>query len=235
MNSKKKRRQSFIQAFFTSIPVLLGYITIGIAFGLLINHAGYPWYFASLMSLFIYAGAAQFMAVGFLTGGASLIEVAMITLVVNARHMLYGLSLLTPFSKTSIFKPYLIFSLTDETYALLTSVKVPENTNPKYFYFFISCLNQFYWIAGSTAGAIIGSHLPFNTKGLDFALTALFVVLLIEQIKSGKSSLPFFISFGSAIFSLIIFGPDNMLIISLGLSIIILLLFRKRIKKNEHS
>jgi len=220
-------------ALKTSTPVFFGYLAIGIAFGLLLKDAGYPWYLALIMSVFIYAGAGQYLAVGFFTNNANFIEVATVTFLVNFRHMVYGLSLFDKFNMTGRLKPYMIFSLTDETYALLTSVKDPVDINKGQFYFFIALLNQFYWVLGGLIGAIAGSFMTINTKGLDFALTALFIVLLIEQLKSYHTRIPFFIGGFCAVVAIAVIGKENMLLFAVISSIIMLLVCRERIIEDD--
>jgi len=220
----------FTAAFKASIPVLLGYTTIGFAFGLVLTGAGLPWWLSPVMALTVYAGAAQFMGVGLMAAHAGITEAALLTLLMNARHAVYGLSLLEEFSKAGKAKPYLIFGLTDETYGLLTTVKPPDPADQKVFHTLITGLNQFYWFLGCTAGGLIGSSLPFDTKGLDFALTALFVVLLVEQMKTVKTPAPYLLAIVSAIFALIFVSGRNFLLVSLALAACLLLLFRKRIR-----
>jgi 4-azaleucine resistance transporter AzlC len=229
----KKDFDTFKFAFITTIPVMLGYIAIGLAFGLMLINAGYHWMLAPVMCMLIYAGAAQFMAVGLFIRNASFLEIAAIIFFVNARHMVYGLSLIRKFKDAGIFKPYLVFSLTDETYALLTTVKEKEDIDKNKFYFYVGILDQCYWIIGSTFGAIAGKIFSFNTKGIDFALTALFVVLLIEQIRSHKNRIPFVIATACSIAALIITGSGNMLIVSIVSSIVILVIFRKKLKNES--
>jgi 4-azaleucine resistance transporter AzlC len=175
-------------AIIYSIPVLLGYLAIGAAFGLLITDTGYPWYLALLMSVWMYAGAGQYIAVGLFVTGTTIWEACLIQLVVNARHIAYGLSMINRFPKGAA-KPYLVFSLTDETFALLSSLPPGEGKNipppgkeRDRFTFYVSLFNQCYWIVGTITGAILGSLLPFNMEGIGFALTALFIVLFWEQI-----------------------------------------------------
>lgn len=220
-------------AFKATTPVLFGYLAIGIAFGLLLKNAGYPWIIALIMSVLIYAGAAQYLAVTFFTNNVTFIEVATITFLVNFRHMLYGLSLFDKFNLTKRLKPYMIFSLTDETYALLTSINDPVGVNKPKFYFYIALFNHSYWIIGSAIGAIAGNFVTINTKGLDFALTALFIVLLLEQLKSYKTHIPFIIGGCCAVISIIIIGRTNMLLLSVMLSILIMLVLKKRIVEDE--
>lgn len=220
----------FKEAFRCTIPVLLGYLAIGIAFGLLLTDAGYHWLLALFMSITIYAGAGQYIAVSMFAQNAGFTEIALVTLLVNARHMVYGLSLLDKFRNTKPITPYLIFALTDETYSLLTTVTVPDGVKKREFYFYISLLDHFYWIAGGVLGAWFGSFFTsFDCTGLSFALTALFMVLLIEQWKQCRSKLPFAIATIVSILVLIFIGKENMLIFSILISIIILILLRKRL------
>jgi len=173
----------FFDALRYSFPVLLGYLAIGVAFGLLITDAGYPWWLAPVMSVLMFAGAGQYIAVGLFTAGTSLWEAALVQLVVNARHAAYGLSMLNRFRNAGPVKFYLIFGLTDETFALLSSL--PETGDVKErtrFMFLVTLLDHFYWVSGSLIGAVAGSLIPFGTEGIGYALTALFIVLMTEQI-----------------------------------------------------
>jgi len=232
-SGKNNKLLTFKLAFQTTLPVLCGYLAIGIAFGLLLKNAGYPWPLALLMSVVIYAGAGQYLAVNFFIANASFIEVATVIFLVNFRHMLYGLSLFDKFNLTGRLKPYMIFSLTDETYALLTSVKDPEGIDRPRFYFFIAILNQSYWVLGSVIGAVAGGFLTINTKGLDFALTALFIVLLMEQLRSYKTRIPFLIGGLCAVLAILAVGKANMLLAAVISSIGVLLLFERRIMADE--
>ncbi|HWQ47459.1 MAG TPA: AzlC family ABC transporter permease [Methanosarcina sp.] len=213
----------FTTAFKTTIPVLLGYIPLGMAFGFLLDGAGYHWIYAFIMSLFVYAGSGQFLAVALLSAGAGLTEFAIATLLLNFRHAFYGLSLLEKFSGVGRVKPYLIFALTDETYALLTTTDVPKGSSKSRFYFYIAVLDHFYWIAGSVLGAALGSVLDLNLEGMSFVLTALFVVLTIEQYFSSETRFPFIAAVGAGALSLTLFSPDNMLLASIVLGTLILI------------
>lgn len=224
-----------MEAFWYTIPVLLGYLAIGIVFGLLLIDAGYPWILAPFMSIFIYAGAGQYAAITMFTANASLWEVATITFFINSRHMVYGLSLLEKFKGTGPYKPYLIFSLTDETYSLLTTIKVPPQMDKKKFYFYISLFDQLYWILGGIIGALIGNFITFHCDHLNFALTALFVVLLIEQMRQCDSRIPFAIAGFVSIFTMIFISKNNMLLFSLLFSVGFLLLWKKHFKNTKFS
>ncbi|WP_428771273.1 AzlC family ABC transporter permease [Treponema sp. HNW] len=223
-------RPLFIKALKLTLPVFFGYIAIGIPFGLMLTQASYPWYLAPLMSVTMYAGAGQYAAVGLFASGASFPVIALTTLAVNIRHIVYGLSLNEQFKNTGKWKPYLIFALTDETYALLTSSPLPPHARKAHWYAAICALNHSYWILGSTIGAVIGANIPLDFKGVDFALTALFVVLLIDQLKVSKTPLPPLAGALCACTALIIFGPGNMLIASLALGIAALILLKKPIE-----
>ncbi|MBT4974175.1 MAG: AzlC family ABC transporter permease [Gammaproteobacteria bacterium] len=216
-----------------SLPILFGFVPLGIAFGLLFQELGYPWYFASLMAVFVYAGAAQFMAIGLLSSGIGLLEIAISTFFLNSRHMFYGLAFLQSFGNWNLRKLYLIFGLTDETYALMTTIKVPKNFTKERYYFFITLFAQLYWVLGCTIGALAANALSFNTSGMEFAATALFVVLLIEQWVKVKRLLPFVIAFIASAIALLFF-IKHMLLVAIILSIASIVLFRLfKIQPNE--
>lgn len=208
---------------------MMGYLVLGFAFGLLLVSFDYAWYLAPLMSLFIYAGALQFVAINFFNVKAGLIDIAIASFFINIRQSFYGLSLLKRFKKTGKLKPYLIFALTDETYALLTTIKDDEHLKKKYYYFFLCVFNQSYWFIGATLGAIIGANIEFNTAGLEFSLTALFVVLCLEQYKNLNNAFVFIIGFSSALFSLVFIPSDKMLIVSISLALFLMFVFKKRV------
>ncbi len=231
---REGNKELFVTALKTTIPVFLGYIPLGMAFGFLLDGAGYHWIYAFLMSLLIYAGAGQFLAVALLAAGAGLTEFVIATLLLNLRHAFYGLSLLEKFSNVGKVKPYLIFALTDETYALLTTTKVPAGGSKPRFYFYIAALDHLYWITGSVLGAGLGSLLDLNLEGMTFVLTALFVVLTIEQYFNSSVRFPFVAAVGAGASSLILFSPDNMLLISIILGTLILIGREKLMQGNMH-
>lgn len=181
-----------------SFPVFLGYMAIGIAFGLLLVDAGYPWWLAPIMGVLMYAGAGQYLAVGLFASGAGLAEAALLQFIINARHMAYGITLGRRINASGPFKFYLIYALTDETFALLSSL--PEGGGPgetgsrPSFMFMVAALDHCYWVSGSIIGAVAGTLIPFNMEGISFALTALFIVLMIEQILRVRRPAPFVIS-----------------------------------------
>jgi 4-azaleucine resistance transporter AzlC len=179
------RHSVLLAAFKHSLPVLFGYTAIGAVFGLMMADAGYPWWLSFMMSLVMFAGAGQYMAVGFFTAGTGVLEAALMQIVLNARHMAYSLSMINRFKNAGLYRFYLIFGLTDETFALLSSMPETSGMNETErtkFMFYVTALDQIYWIAGTLAGVVAGALLPFSTEGVGFSLTALLVVLMIEKI-----------------------------------------------------
>jgi 4-azaleucine resistance transporter AzlC len=218
-------------AFPTTIPVLLGYLFVGMAFGILVENIGLNYLWAGIISAAVFAGSMQFIMINFLKSPIGLWEVALITLIVNLRHMVYGISFIEEFHRMGKYKLYMIFSLTDETYALLHSAKPPDNIDEKYYYFFIALLNHTYWISGSVIGALFGSLLSFNSEGVDFAMIALFAVICTEQWLSFSTHWPAIIGALAAFFSLLVFGQDQLLIPSIFIIISILLIARPGLEK----
>ncbi len=224
----------FLSALRTTLPVFFGYIPLGMAFGFLLAGAGYHWIYALVMSIFVYTGAGQFIAVALLAAGAQLMEFVTVTLLINLRHSFYGLSLLDKFSGVGKVKPYLIFALTDETYALLTTTRVPEGASKARFYFYISALDHLYWIVGSVLGAMLGSMLRLNLEGLTFVLAALFVVLTIEQYYASRTRFPFMAAIGAGVISLMLFSPENMLLFSIIIGTFILMIYERN-RRSKHA
>ena len=208
-----------LQAFKITIPVFFGYLAIGIPFGLMLVSAGYPWWLAPIMSVLMYAGAGQYMAVALFSSGASMSVTAITMLLLNIRHIVYGLSLITPFKETGKWKPYLIFALTDETYALMTSCSVPDGVNPGKFYGAIALMDHSYWILGSFIGAVAGTLIPFSFDGVYFSLTELFAVLLIDKIKKSKDIVPPVIGAIATILAIIFVPSQYILITSLAVGV----------------
>ncbi len=235
MNSRFKYANEMRSAFIETIPVFAGYLVLGIGFGIMLTKNGYSIAWAFVMAVTIYAGAMQYLAVDLLTGGASLITTAITTLLVNARHLFYGLSLLKKYKGAGLKKIYMIFALTDETYSLVSSKKPNKELDSSQYYFFISIFNQCYWIVGCCFGAFLGATIPFNSQGIDFALTALFVTIFVEQWKSTKNHIPAIIGVLTTLTSLVVFGQEHFLIPSMiGIAILLTLLRNKRLgEENE--
>lgn len=226
-------KRAFRKAFPYTIPVLTGYLFIGIAFGVMYAEKGYSFLWAILMSVMVYAGSGQYLAVNFFVPGISFIQVIFLTFMVNVRHVFYGISLLERFNRVGKSRWYMIFALTDETYSLLCTTKVPEGVNESKFLFAISVLDHSYWVLGSAIGAIAGTLLPISSEGIDFAMTALFVVIFIEQWMDRKNRIPELIGVAVALTSLIIFGANNFVLPAMLAIVALLFLGRKKLDKED--
>jgi 4-azaleucine resistance transporter AzlC len=213
------------RAFIDTIPVLIGYLFLGIGFGVLFytkTGLGVPWVVG--MCLFIYSGSMQYLAVELIAGGASFLSTALTTLMVNARHLFYGISVIELYRPLKRSKPYMLFALTDENYSLICGKLPPRDVDMYSYYFFVTLFNHGYWVLGSAIGALLGTVLPFNSEGIDFALTALFVTIFVDQWCADKSHAPVLIGFVAAIVCLVIFRAQGflipaMLLITLALTI----------------
>ena len=205
---------------------MAGYIVLGIGFGILLKKAGYGLFWSFLMSLTIYAGSMQYVAVSLLTAGASLLSVALTTLMVNARHLFYGISMIDKYEGAGKKKPYLIFSLTDETYSILCNEEPLDKQNWHTYSLFVSLFNQSYWILGCAIGSVLGTVVTFDTAGIEFSMTALFVTVFVEQWLTTKNHLPAVIGLACSIVCLILFGASSFLIPTM-ISITIVLLCAK--------
>lgn len=228
-----KNSNSFKSAFKSSLPVLAGYLALGIGFGVLLESKGYSIIWAAFMALTMYSGSLQYAAVDLLSSGATLISTALMAFFINARHFFYGFSLLDTYKNMGKAKPYMIFGLTDETYSLVCSGKVPDGAEPKKYFFFLTLLNQLYWITGCVTGNLLSSVLPFELNGVDFAMTALFIVIFVDQWMSQKKHLPAIIGVVSSAVCLVIFGADKFIIPSMAVIAVILSVFRKKLSKED--
>ena len=216
------------KAFLKSLPVLAGYVVLGIGFGILLKKAGYGALWSFAMGTFIYAGSMQFVGVGLIDGGASIITTIITTFMVNARHLFYSISMIDKYKGSGKYKPYMIFALTDETYSLLCDGKTPEGEDPNLYRFLVSFFNHVYWISGCVLGSLLGSVLPFSTAGIEFSMTALFIASLTEQWLSNKDHIPAITGLFSTLICLLAFGKENFLIPSMLLITFVLTLLRKR-------
>lgn len=216
------------KSFLSTLPVMAGYMVLGMGFGILLHSKGYGILWAIAMSTFIYAGSMQYLAIDLMAGGASLITGAITALMVNARHLFYGISMIDKYKDTGKTKPYLIFALTDETYSLNCNGAPDGIENKSAYYFLVSVLNQSYWVLGSALGSALGSIIPFSTEGIDFALTALFVTVFTEQWQSTKDHIPALVGLLAALVCLFCFGPDHFLIPTMVLITVALGLYSKK-------
>lgn len=210
---KAPLKKTLREAFAATTPVLAGYIVLGMGFGVLLRTKGFGPLWAFCMSAFIYAGSMQYLTIDLLTGGASLIATALTTLLVNARHLFYGISMVESYKGMGAKKPYAIFALTDETYSLVCQDEQHADRETFHSYaFWVSLLNQCYWVLGSMLGSLLGGVIPFDVTGIDFSLTALFVTVFIEQWLSTKDHASALIGVAASVLCLIVFGADRFLI-----------------------
>lgn len=230
---EKQTTQVVRYAFLQTIPVLCGYLFLGMAFGVLLQHEGYGVFWAFCISTIVYAGSIQFVMVSFLSMGTNLLTVALMTLSINSRHMFYGISFVEAFQKMGKKGLYMIASLTDETYSILCSTDVPKTMSKETVHFYIALLNHSYWIVGSVLGAWLGKNIPFDVTGIDFAMTALFVVIFIEQWLNSKSHMPALVGVSCAMITLVLFGKEKFMLPALVLVVCILMGVRKKVEGED--
>lgn len=223
-------KKAFIYSLKHSIPIFISFIPVGLAYGVLMQSAGYNFVWTGACSLFILAGSLQFLMVTFFAGGVSLITVAVMALLLNSRHIFYGLPFIEKFRSFGKWKYFLIFALPDETFSLHCSHNFDEDVDEKKAYVLTAALVLIYWVVLSVLGALIGSLITFDTTGIDFALTALFIIILLDQIKGAESPLPAVIALVSSIICLAIIGPQNFILPSLVITVVLLVAFRGRLE-----
>ena len=227
---------SAVRAVFPdTIPVLTGYLFLGAGFGILLVESGYSVLWAAVMALLIFAGSGQYLLVGLLASGASLASAAVATLLVNARHLFYGISLVDAYKTAGKRRFYMIFGLTDETYSLVTQAKIPEGISRVDFCFWVTALNHCYWVAGCVLGAVVGTVVPIDFSGVSFVLTALFVTIFVEQWLSSKDHFPALVGVVCTALSLLGFGSEIFLIPAMSAIALILILRRRVGKEAAHA
>ncbi len=219
-------RKTVKAAFVKTLPVMAGYLVLGMGFGILAQSSGLSLLTAAAMSVFIYAGSMQYVGVGLLSGGAGIVTTAFTTVMVNARHLFYSISMIGKYKDAGKYKPYTVFALTDETYSLLCDGKVPENVRPDLYRFLVSLFNHCYWVTGTVAGSLLGGILPFSTKGIEFSMTALFAASFTEQWRSSGDSIPALTGLLATLLCLFLFGRDGFLIPAMLIITLVLTLFR---------
>ena len=231
--SKNPRREAlygaFRAAFPNTIPVLTGFLALGTGYGLLMQSKGYGLQWSLPMSLLVFAGSMQYVAVTLLTTVFDPIQAFLMSIMVNARHLVYGLSMLDKYKGLGKARFFLIYMLCDETYSIASSIDPPEGVERKYFYLFISVLDDCYWFTGTAIGAILGGLIKFDITGVDFVLTALFVVLFIEQLRDRGHIPSGVIGVLSSVAALLIFGGGNMVIPAMLIILVILLVGREKL------
>ena len=228
-----KLRRGMKSAFPHTIPVMTGFAFLGIAYGILMSSRGYYWPWVLLTSSVVFAGALQFVGISLLTSVFDPFNTFLIALAVNARHLFYGISMLEKYAGTGKVKPYLIFGMCDETFSILCSTTPPPDVDKRAFMLSVTMLNQSYWVIGSVIGAMIGPLLAFNTHGIDFVMTAFFIVIFLNQWQAHKNHSPALIGLGAATASLIVFGAENFIIPAMILIVACLTIFRSKLSTGE--
>lgn len=229
------KRKHLKAVFLDTIPVLTGYLFLGMGFGILLSENGYGVLWALAMSIFVFAGSGQYLAVSLLANSAGLLSAAIATLLVNARHLFYGISLLEKYKGAGKKKPYMIFALTDETYSLVTQNEPPEGMSRHSYCFAVSMLDHIYWIIGCTLGALAGQFIPINYEGIEFVLTALFVTMFVDRWLTNMDHFPAVVGVCATLVSLLIFGSEIFLIPAMVLIALLLMLSPKTGRRDVHA
>lgn len=225
------RKKAFLAAFPKTIPIMMGFLFLGMSYGIYMKVSGFSFVYPLCMSLVIFGGSLEFVAVTMLLGSFAPLQTFLMALMIQARHLFYGIALLEKYKGTGLKKTYLIFGMCDESFSINCSADVPEDVDKGWFYFFVTVLNQFYWVAGATLGGVLGSFIRFNTEGLDFVMTAMFVVIFLEQWLKEKKHYTALIGVLASALCLLVFGADSFLIPTMVCILCFLTVFRKPIER----
>lgn len=227
------KRKAFKAAQPHTLPILAGFWFLGLAYGIYMNVSGFSFLYPMFMSMIIFGGSLEFVCVEMLLSPYAPVQVFIMALLIQARHLFYGLSMLEKFKGLGWKKFYLIFGMCDETFSINYSVEVPEGVDKGWFYFFVTLLNQFFWVCSSTLGGLVGSLLKFDTTGISFVMTAMFVVIFMEQWMKEKHHISAYIGLIASVVCLIIFGANSFLIPTMVCILVALTIFKKPIQKKE--
>ena len=229
----KKVKSAFFAASPNTLPILAGFLFLGIAYGIYMNQSGFKFYYPMFMSFIIFAGSVEFATVSWLLGNFDPVNIFFLTLMINARHLFYGLSMLEKYNIPGLKKYYLIYGMCDESFSINATVDIPKDIDRGWFMFFVTLLNQIYWVSGATIGGIFGSFIPFDTEGIEFVMTALFVVIFLENwIKEDNHSASI-IGLALSFICLGIFKGSNFIIPSMLIILAVLTMLRGRIRNHE--
>ena len=226
-------KKAFIAAFPHTIPIFAGFWFLGMAYGIYMNVSGFSFLYTLIMSLFIFAGSMEFVTVSLLLGAFNPLQALLLTLMINARHLFYGISMLDKYRHTGWKKPYLIFGMCDESFSINYTARIPQGIDRNWFMFFVTFLNHIYWVSGALLGCLFGSFIHFNTQGLEFVMTAMFVVIFMEQWLNENSHLSSLIGLGISVGCLIVFGAENFIIPSMLMILGVLTLLRAPLRRRE--
>ena len=228
---RQARRRALRAAFPYTIPIFAGFWFLGMTYGIYMNVSGFSFWYPMLMSLTIFAGSMEFVAVNLLLGAFNPLQALAMTLMINARHLFYGISMLDKYRGTGLKKFYLIFGLCDESFSINYTAEIPEDVDRGWFMFFVTLLNQLYWVSGATLGGIFGSLIQFNTEGLEFVMAAMFVVIFLEQFLKEKRHESAYLGLGLSLLCLVAFGRENFIIPAMLAILGVLTLLRKPLEK----
>lgn len=228
MRSDKQRIvKAFKTAFPYTLPIFAGFWFLGIAYGVYMNVEGFSFVYPMLMALLIFGGSLEFVCVGMLLSPFAPVTTLLVSLAVQARHLFYGIAMLDKYKNTGWMKPFLIFGLCDETFSIIYTAEIPEDVDRRWFMLFVTWLDQFYWVSGATIGGLLGDFLPFNTEGLSFVMTALFVVILLDQLLKEKHHWTAAIGAAASAGCLAVFGPNDFMIPAMICMIVVFAVFEK--------
>ena len=233
MNKSAKLAPAFRAAFPHTIPILAGFLFLGITYGVYMTQSGFPFWYPMLTSALVFGGSLEFVIVNLLLGAFNPLQAFVMALMVQARHLFYGVTMLDRYKGVGKKKLYMIFGLCDETFSINCAAEIPEGVDKGWFMFFVTILDQFYWFSGATLGAICGSIITFNTEGLDFAMTAMFVVIFIEQWRKDRQHISALIGLGCSLIALWIFGAGDFLLPAMAAILALLSLARRPIAKAQ--
>lgn len=232
---RKIIKRSFLAAFPHTIPIFAGFWFLGLTYGIYMNVSGFSFWYPMLMSLTIFAGSIEFVTVNMLLGAFNPLQALAMTLMINARHIFYGISMLDKYRSVGKKGIYLIFGMCDESFSINYTADIPKDADEGWFMLFVTLLNHFYWFSGAALGGIFGSLISFNTEGLDFVMTAMFVVIFLEQWLKEKNHTSSLLGLGLSLLCLIAFGADNFIIPSMLAMLAVLTLLRKPLEKGGAS
>lgn len=231
ISSRTKRRRALAAAFPHTVPILAGFLFLGMTYGIYMNVSGFSFLYPLFMSMTVFAGSAEFVAVSFLLGGFDPVGAFVMTLMINARHLFYGIAMLDKYKNTGWKKPYLIFGMCDESFSINCTAEIPPDVDRGWFMFFVTLLNQFYWVTGATLGGLFGSLIRFSTEGIDFVMTAMFIVILLEQWLKEKNHTATLLGLGISLLCLLVFGADGFILPSMGALLLALTLIRRPLER----
>lgn len=231
MGKRTQLKKAFQAAFPHTIPIFAGFWFLGLTYGIYMHVSGFSFWYPMLMSLTIFAGSVEFVMVNLLLGAFNPLQALAMTLMINARHLFYGISMLDRYRGNGWKDVYLIFGMCDESFSINYTVQIPEDVDRGWFMFFVTLLNHFYWFSGSTLGGIFGSLIQFNTEGLEFVMTAMFVVIFLEQWMKEKNHASALAGLGISLLCLIAFGAERFIVVAMVAMLSILTLIRKPMEK----